>query len=180
MDLNKQITRSEIAIVLAMHGTPPKDFPKKELKEFFELRAALKHETKPIHSMKIQYAALDSKIRKWPRTDKNDPFFLGSQALGQDLEKVTGFQVIVGFNEFCDPGLEEAIRKSLKSATKKVIVTTPMMTRGGLHSEKDIPSAIQNVQKTCPQTSIVYAWPFASLEVATFLNRQITKTLHDD
>jgi len=164
---------SDIVIVLAMHGTPPKDFPKIEHKELFEIRAALKHATSPSKILKERHDFLDQKMRLWPRTAKNDPFHFGSMELGQHLEKQSGFKVIVGFNEFCDPDLDKAIREAVRLTDAKVLVTTPMMTRGGSHSKGDIPAAIAGVQKDFPKTDIIYAWPFPVSDIAGFLSAQI-------
>ncbi|VAX31660.1 hypothetical protein MNBD_NITROSPIRAE01-1988 [hydrothermal vent metagenome] len=172
-DMTNALKSSNIIIVLAMHGTPPKDFPKTEHKELFEIRAALKHATNPSKALKARHDFLDKKMRLWPRTEKNDPFHFGSMALGHQLEKQSRFKVIVGFNEFCDPDLDKAIREAVGLADKKVLVTTPMMTRGGSHSKGDIPSAIAGVKKDFPKTDIIYAWPFPTSEIAGFLSAQI-------
>ncbi len=165
--------KNEIVIVLAMHGIPPKDFPKKEWKELFGLRAALKHNEKPDKATLDRHAILDQMMREWPRTEKNDSFYAGSVALGLDLSEKTGMSVIVGYNEFCAPDLDKAIAQAVHLSTLKVIVTTPMMTRGGGHSKTDIPEAIARVRKRHPKAEIVYAWPFPLSDIAGFLAGQI-------
>ncbi len=171
------VKNSDTIIVLAMHGTPPKDFPKTEHKALFEIRAALKHATNPSKSLRERHDYLDQKMRLWPRTEKNDPFHFGSMELGRHLEKQSGFKVIVGFNEFCDPDLDKALRQAVQLTGNKVLVTTPMMTRGGSHSKGDIPAAIAGVQKDFPKTEIIYAWPFPVSEIAGFLSAQIQSFL---
>jgi sirohydrochlorin ferrochelatase len=52
-----------------------------------------------------------------------------------------------------------------------------MMTRGGEHSEIEIPQAVKAAQKKYPQTSFIYIWPFDTEEVAEFLSSQIKKHL---
>jgi sirohydrochlorin ferrochelatase len=52
-----------------------------------------------------------------------------------------------------------------------------MMTRGGEHSEVDIPAAIARAQGRHPTTPIRYAWPFEAREVAQFLAGQITRQM---
>jgi hypothetical protein len=49
-----------------------------------------------------------------------------------------------------------------------------MLTRGGEHSEKDIPSEIDKAKTKFPNVSIRYLWPINSLAVAGFLREQIS------
>ncbi len=166
----------KLVIVLAMHGSPPNDFPKDELTEFFSLHARLEHIPEGGRAgLEQRYAELDAKIRAWPRTPKNDPFHAGAHEMASNLQKATGYEVIVGFNEFCAPSLDEAIEKAAASQAKKIIVITPMMTRGGEHSEVEIPEAIKRSKERHPNIEIVYAWPFEVSEVAGFLSSQIKR-----
>ncbi len=165
--------KSNLVIVLAMHGTPPKDFPKEERKDLFDLRALIKHLETPDEKVLARHDFLDQKMRLWPRTAENDSFHLGSMELGEDLARQSGCRVIVGFNEFCDPDLDKAISEAVRITTGKVVVTTPMMTRGGGHSKGDIPEAIERVQIRHPETEIIYAWPFPVSAIARFLSEQI-------
>ncbi|MFQ5589125.1 MAG: sirohydrochlorin chelatase [Nitrospiria bacterium] len=165
--------KSGVVIVLAMHGTPPRDFPKEERKELFELRARLKHVERLEAALIARRDFLERKMRAWPRTKENDAFHFGSMELGADLSSQSGWPVVVGFNEFCDPDLDKAIGDAVHLTTGKVVVTTPMMTRGGGHSKGDIPEAIRRVQQQHPDTEIVYAWPFPVPAIAKFLSDQI-------
>ncbi len=163
-------------IVLAMHGAPPSDFPKNELAEFFRLHNRI-GSIKKSEALLRRYRELEAKMRRWPRNPQNDPYFEGAMNLANDLSKVTGLKVIVGFNEFCAPSLKEALEKAAEEGGKKVIVVTPMMTRGGEHSEIEIPNTVKAVQKKYPQVSFIYIWPFETEEVAKFLSSQIKKHL---
>ena len=58
-----------------------------------------------------------------------------------------------------------------------MVVVTPMMTRGGEHSEVDIPAAVDEAGKRHPETRYVYVWPFDTAAVAGFLANQISKHL---
>jgi sirohydrochlorin ferrochelatase len=49
-----------------------------------------------------------------------------------------------------------------------------MMTRGGEHSEKDIPAAVQRARQRHPGVEMTYVWPFDLSQVARFLADQIT------
>jgi sirohydrochlorin cobaltochelatase len=161
-------------IVLAMHGMPPQDFPKEEIAEFFSMHARLDHAKEAEREqLERRYAELDAKMRSWPRTAENDPFFAGAQQIAQYLSKEAGCEVIVGFNEFCAPDVDDSIEKAIEEGAERVIVITPMMTRGGEHSEIDIPAAIRRMQGRYPEVSIIYVWPFEALEVGKFLADQI-------
>ena len=120
---------------------------------------------------------LDAKMRAWPRTAQNDPFYAGSQELAVQLSEATSREVILGFNEFCAPSLNEALSHAIARGVEKVIVLTPMMTRGGEHAEVDIPDAVKTAQAQHPEIPIIYAWPFRVSEVASFLAKQIAALL---
>ncbi len=163
-------------IVLAMHGTPPRDFPRADLVEFMSLHSRMEHSAVS-HSpaLEIRYEELEKQIREWPRTPANDPFFISSQEIAAALEKATGQKVTLGFNEFCAPTLGEALERAVASGVERVAVVTPMMTRGGEHSEKDILEAVQKARAKHKAVKFVYAWPFETDEVAEFLAEHIKK-----
>ncbi len=163
-------------IVLAMHGSPPNDFPENEMAELFRLHAKVEN-AKGGERVELErrYTKLEAKMRAWPRNAKNDPFYEGSQELAGHLSRATGLEVILGFNQFCAPAIDEAINIAIARGAEKVIVITPMMTRGGEHSGVDIPEAIRRAQAQHPEVSIIYAWPFEASDVARFLASQIVK-----
>ncbi len=163
-------------IVLAMHGAPPLDFPKDELTEFFKLHVQMEQFPEQMQkAIKPRYEVLEEKVRSWPRNNENDPFFAGANEMAEQLQKVSGCNVSVGYNEFCSPTLEEAIVKAGESSPEKIIVITPMMTKGGEHAGYDIPKTIESVRSRNPSLPIVYAWPFDSEDVADFLFAQVKK-----
>jgi len=165
-------------IVLVMHGAPPNNFPPLEMTELFGLQARLKRATGAERvALERRHLELDTKMRTWPRTAQNDPFYSGSQELAAHLSRVTGCEVIVGFNEFCSPDLDDALNQAIARGAEKVIVITPMMTRGGEHSEVDIPAAVQTAQVRHPEIPIQYVWPFKVSEVANFLAKQIANLI---
>jgi sirohydrochlorin cobaltochelatase len=126
-------------------------------------------------ALEQRYAELEAMMRAWPRTAANDPFHASSLELGAQLQQVTGLPVTVGFNEFCAPSLDEALEEAIRTGAEKVVVVTPMMTRGGEHAERDIPAAIEREQKRHAGVSIVYAWPFNSGDVAGFLAQRVRR-----
>ena len=163
-------------IMLAMHGAPPKDFPERETAELFGLHARLEHASGPERAgLERRYAELDAKMRAWPRTAQNDPFYVGAHDVADHLGRATGCEVVVGFNEFCAPSLDEALDQAAMQAADRVVVITPMMTRGGEHSEVDIPAAIRRAQERHPGLSIRYVWPFEASDVAAFLAARIQR-----
>ncbi len=162
--------------MLAMHGVPPKDFPRSELIELMRLHMAMDHSHG--HDVNLELKArhdeLDEKIRRWKRTSQNDPFWAASQSLSVTLSRITGNAVTVGFNEFCGPSVEEALDEAVSRGGNEIIVITPMMTPGGEHSEVDIPGAIERARKKHSHVTIRYAWPFNEIAVATFLAEQLS------
>ncbi len=162
-------------IVLAMHGAPPKQVSQREVVELVGLHQALEHAPAFVRAaLERRHRHLDAKIRAWPRTVHNDPFWAGSQELAEQLRSASGLDVIVGFNEFCAPTLDAALDQAAKQA-EQVIVVTPMMTRGGEHSEIEIPNSVKRAQERHPAVTFQYAWPLDISEVARFLAAQIAR-----
>jgi len=163
-------------LVLAMHGAPPLDFPRSELQEFMALHGRVAHgDADTDESLRLRYLELEKKMRTWPRNAENDPFYAGSGELAQQLRQETGLEVILGFNEFCAPSIDEAIGLAASLEAETIVVVTPMMTRGGEHSEVEIAAAIERGRALYPGKKIIYAWPFAVEEVARFLASHIKK-----
>jgi len=179
------------AIVLAMHGAPPLDFPKDEMAEVMSSQHYDGHgehgdhqdhtvsdQPETVRDQQVRrqrVARLAAKMRAWPRTADNDPFYAGSHELATHLAASTRCDVVVGFNELCDPTVPAALDKAVAQGAERVVVITPMMTKGGEHSELDISSAVRSAQKRYPGVEIVYAWPFEVTEVAQFLSAQVQR-----
>ncbi len=155
-------------VVLAMHGSPPLDFPPQELQEYFLLQAREHHHPRTAEPSP-RLLQLEAKMRAFPRSEANDPFWKGSRELASALEKACGWPVLLGFNEFCAPDLDETFDRAAAEGAERIIVATPMMTRGGEHAEKEIPAAIDRARRRHPAASFIYAWPFDTPAVADFL-----------
>ena len=167
---------TKTTIILAMHGAPPNDFPQHELAEMLGLHNRIEHIVGSERTaLERRYDELNAKMRAWPRTAQNDPFFVASHELATALDQATRCEVIVGFNEFCAPSLDAALDQAAAQAAERVMVITPMMTRGGEHSEVDIPAAVQRAQERHREIRFVYVWPFEVNEVAEFLAAQISR-----
>jgi sirohydrochlorin cobaltochelatase len=163
-------------IVLASHGSPPNDFPPAELAEFFGLQGRLEHAHGHVPpEMEQRYEHLKARVLTWPRTESNDPFWAATNEMAKALQQASGSPVLVGFNEFCAPTLDEVLSASVKQGATHIIVVTPMLTRGGEHAEKDIPAAIHRAERDHPAVVIRYVWPFPMEDVARFLATQIAR-----
>lgn len=160
-------------IVLAMHGAPPNDVSPREVIELVGLHHGLEHAPAFVRAwLRSRYRKLDARMRARPRSAQNDPFWAGSQELAEHLQAATGAPVIVGYNEFCAPTLDEALDQAAAQADT-VMVITPMMTRGGEHSEIEIPDAVRRAQERHPTVSFKYVWPLEVAAVARFLAEQM-------
>jgi len=161
-------------IVLAVHGAPPNDFPPAEMAEFSALHARIEHGDPSAvpEPLRRRAAQLEARLRDWPRHAGNDPFWAASHELGAHLGSLTGCDVLVGFNEFCAPGLDEVLESAAARSTR-VVVVTPMLTRGGEHAVRDIPAAISRAKAAHPDVSFTYAWPYDMAEVARFLATRV-------
>jgi sirohydrochlorin cobaltochelatase len=158
-----------------MHGVPPKDYPKQELAEFFSLHGRFQHSASMQKSPQMErYLYLSEKMKKWPRSEQNDPFYSTSQELAQRLSLETGNEVMVGYMEFCAPEAMDVLEEAAKCRPDSIVVVTPMMTRGGDHSEVEIPAVVKRFQERHPEIKVIYAWPFSLTDIARFLARQIT------
>ena len=166
---------SATVIVLVMHGEPPRDFPREALGEYFALhqRAAWAPEEQAQEARR-RLEALERRMRTWPRSPDNDPFYAGSVALARALEEAAGLPVLLAFNEFCAPDLPETLDRAAAMAGR-VVVVSPMMTRGGIHAEAEIPRAVEAARARHPSVEFVYAWPYPLDEVAGFLARHLTR-----
>jgi len=162
--------RVTIAYVLAMHGAPPNDFPPNGLREFFQLHTLAeggRDELPP--QLKSRLEELSARLRAWPRTPTNDPFHAASYELAAAIQRESGSLVEVGFNEFCDPDVETAVERAIAGGAARVIVLTPMLTRGGEHAENEIPRTLERVRQHHPHLIVDYAWPFPVDAIAHFL-----------
>ena len=165
-----------VIIVIAMQGTPPRDFPQDEIAELFTLHTQLEHTyDSKRESLKQRHAKLDKKIRNWPRTEHSDPLVATSQHLSEFIKQVTGHEVIVAFSEYISPSVDEALDLAIKKGADKVVVTSTIMACTGAHSEVDIAAAIERAQARHARIPIVYAWPFEISEVARFLTTHISR-----
>jgi len=166
----------KIVIVLAMHGVPPNDLPRQEMREFFELHGRLEISSSSLSpALESRYGELANKIKCWPRTPQNDSFHTASYELARALQSESGIDVITGFNEFCSPDIDQALAQAVAEGAGKIIVITTMMTRGGEHAERDIAQAVSLARQRHPGVEMIYAWPFETAGIARFLAEHIKR-----
>ena len=168
-----------LAVVLVGHGVPASDCPPALIGELMGLQwgAGGGHD----HgggSGKIaeRIAQLDGKIRDWPRHAGNDPYKEGLERLAAVLRPMLPAGLFaIGYNEFCRPSVPEVLEQVIRQGATRVLVISSMVTPGGVHSEKDIPAAVERVRQAHPQVSIRYLWPFDLKQVASLFAAEIRR-----
>jgi sirohydrochlorin cobaltochelatase len=145
-------------VVLVGHGGVPKDCPQDLI---VQLKGLERRRRAACLSPTQEEVELDRRIRRWPRTQKTDPYRAGLEILAARLRPLLdGMTLKTAYNEFCAPSLEEAIDECIAEGVSDVTVLTTMFTPGGSHSEVEIPEALQTLRARHPSASIRYAWPF--------------------
>lgn len=123
---------------------------------------------------------LDAKVRHWPRTSETDPYASGVEALAEAVRiAAPGVEVVVAYNEFCAPSLEDAVVGLHALGCREIEVVPTMLTKGGVHSEVEIPETLDELRVRYPGTTFRYAWPFDATAVAALLVRTIEATRRD-
>jgi len=162
------------AIILVGHGGIPADCPGdlvSELKRLEGMRRA-----RGIPEMSPREAELDKQVREWPRTPDSDPYGAGLEQVARRLrDRVAPRRLVVAYNEFCAPSVEDAIAKLVEEGSRRIVLTTTMFTPGGSHSEVEIPEIVEHARKVHPGVEIRYAWPFDLERAADFLAAQIER-----
>lgn len=176
------------AVVLIGHGAPATDCPPRLIGELMSLEwrgddASHHHgaATGPSGSTIAQRAAeLDAQIRDWPRHAGNDPYRAGLERLADTLRPLLPTDLFaIGYNEFCRPAISEAIEDVIRHGATRVVVLSTMMTPGGVHSEHDIPRALDLLRHAHPGVTIEYLWPFDLSQVAALLAAHVQRALID-
>ena len=166
------------AVVLIGHGAPATDCPPQLIGELMALEWCGSQPNGGHHPPHGRATELDAKIRGWPRHDGNDPYKAGLERLAAALRPLlpTGLFTI-GYNEFCRPTIAEAIDEMIQQGATRVVVLPTMLTPGGVHSERDIPRALEEIRRAHPQAVIDYLWPYDLAAVAQLLASHVTRTL---
>jgi sirohydrochlorin cobaltochelatase len=83
----------------------------------------------------------------------------------------------VGYNEFCQPTIAEAVTQVIQQGARRVLVIPSMLTPGGVHAERDIPQALAASRRAHPGVAIEYLWPFDLQQVAALLAAHVAQAL---
>lgn len=156
---------SSKAIVLVGHGSVASDVPRPLVHRLRALEAERRTSGAPMSPEEIE---LDHRVRRWSRTPETDPYKAGMDAIAERLRARAG-RVVVAYNEFCAPSLEEAVAALVAEGVADITVVTTMLTPGGVHSEVEIPESVRALQGAHPAVRIRYAWPFDLDAVAGLL-----------
>jgi sirohydrochlorin cobaltochelatase len=156
---------SQRAVVLVGHGSVAADVPRPLVQR---LRALESERRSTGGRVSDEERDLDARIRHWPRTPATDPYKAGIDAIAEALRIRVG-HVVVAFNEYCAPSLEEAVGALAQSGTTRITIVTTMLTPGGVHSEVEIPETVRALQEAHPDVVLRYAWPFDLGAVASLL-----------
>ncbi len=158
-------------VILVGHGAPPLGFPREEVAR---LKALEGRRRAAGAAMSAEEETLDRKIRAFPRTPENDPYRTGIEALAAALRpRLGGAALLVAYNEFCGPSLEEAVASAAEGGATAITVLPSMLTPGGVHAEVEIPESVTALQARFPDLTLVYAWPFDLDAVAGLLAAQV-------
>jgi sirohydrochlorin cobaltochelatase len=134
---------ARVGVVLVGHGQLPSDIPKELRSEYLKL----KFKENRTRLEEERFEELENVVLNWARNEVNDPYAHSLQTLASELSKIGGYEkVVVAFNEFCRPTVEEAL-EVCNSDVDVVVVVTTMTTKGGEHSEKDIPELLEKMRK---------------------------------
>jgi sirohydrochlorin cobaltochelatase len=159
------------AVILVGHGGLPSDIPSEIVEKFMRMHKGRIKAGGPITEQEIE---LDTSIRKWVRTPENDPYKSGLELLASHMEPMLEGHILkTAYNEFCYPAIEDAVAELAKENVLKIIIVTTMITRGGSHSEYEIPEELCDLSSKHPDIDIQYAWPFSMDAFALFLTTHI-------
>ena len=162
------------AVVLIGHGGSASDTPRALISELKRLEG--ERQSRKELAMSPREAELDKQVREWPRTPETDPYKYGVEAIAQALApKLSGRRLVVAYNEFCAPSVEDAIEALVDEGVGRILLISTMFTRGGIHAEFEIPAIVLETRKKNPQVKVDYAWPYDPGFIADFLAAQLAK-----
>ncbi len=160
-------------VVLVGHGGIPKDYPRELMTKLRALEAKRRAAGGPPSEEEIE---LDTKLRRWPRTPKTDPYQAGLEALAARLKaSLNGDLFAIAYNEFCAPTVDEAVETLIAGGATAITVVPSMLTPGGSHSELEIPETLERLRAKHPGVELRYAWPFDLGQVAAMLAVQLKR-----
>lgn len=162
------------AVILIGHGAAASDTPRDEIAELKRLEADRRARGEA--RMSAREAELDRRVRGRPRTPRSDPYKFGVEQIAAALApRLGGRRLLVAYNEFCAPSVEDAIESLVRDGVARIRLVSTMFTRGGAHAEREIPAIVADARRRHPGLSIDYAWPFDAGVVADFLAAQLER-----
>ena len=124
--------------------------------------------------MSAREIELDHQIRHWPRSAKTDPYQQGLESIEKKLAPLlTEKKLVLAYNEFCFPSLQEVVHQLIKENFKTIQILTTMFTPGGSHAEIEIPEIVHELSQQYPNVKIKYLWPYPMQDVAELLALRI-------
>jgi sirohydrochlorin cobaltochelatase len=158
-------------VILVGHGGIPTDCPQELVSRLKRLESQRRAAKQPPSVEEIE---LDTKIRRWPRTNATDPYQSGLEAIAAVLSPhLNGASFALAYNEFCAPTLEESVEDLIGQGATSITVLTTMFTPGGSHSEVEIPEILDHLRPKHPDVELRYAWPFDLQLIANTLAEQL-------
>src|SRR4051812_14210051 len=160
------------AVVLVGHGGAASDTPRALIARLKQLEGERQARRTP---MTEEESALDKQVRGWPRTPKTDPYQAGVESLAERLRAALGpsTRVVVAYNEFCGPTIEEAVEGLVNGGARNITLVSTMLTPGGMHSEIEIPECVEALRARCGGVGMGYAWLFTLARPAAPLAEQV-------
>lgn len=166
--------KAKEAVLLIGHGSAATDTPRALVAELKRLEGERQARREAV--MSAREAELDKQVREWPRTPDNDAYKAGIEQIAAALApKLGGRRLVTAYNEFCAPSVEDALEGLAREGFARVTLISTMYTRGGIHSECEIPAIVVEARKKHPGMAIEYAWPFPAEAIASFLQGQLER-----
>lgn len=163
-------------VVLAMPGVLPKDFPPHERHVLYRLRARMKYISVNKHPEdEDRLNELLRKARCWPRTAQNDPLHFSAQELASELSQVTGYRVILGFNQYDTPTLEEALVQAFAREAEKIVLINPLAANGVSLAKSESFISNQRIQNRCLEIQVDFSYSFSADKMVELLEEQLGK-----
>jgi len=166
------------AVVLAAHGAPATDYP--PLRVGFLMMLEFAKPVERIGFLRAWRDRLDKEMRTWRRTQENDPYKVAVDDLAAQLAARLDCRVIVGYNEFCAPTIDEAIDRVIADGAQRVIVLTTMLVRGNSHTELEIQQTVVHARERHPKADIRYAWRFEQARLVSLFADQVNSHLETE
>ncbi len=165
--------------VIIGRGDIPTDFPRKELGEYFSLKAKIIGGEILSKEESDRFEELNESLRKWKRNNRNDEYWEGFFDVISHIMRNAGTSVYFGFYDYCSPSITEAIDRAVKNGCKRIIVAPVMIIPGDRVCEIEIKERLEFSKILHPEAEIIYAWPYPEEEIADFIIKQIERFDND-